>query len=166
MTRHAPPVAVLIACCAVVAAARRRYLVVTVRGSSMSPAYDDAARILVRRARGTRTGTPRRGEVVVLRPPVAELAGISPLLVKRVAAVPGDEVPPDFRRAVPLPVVPLGRLLVRGDNDRSADSRSFGLVDAGLIVGTVIRQYRGPARPAAGSRRALNARDTQQKLSR
>jgi signal peptidase I len=151
MTRHAPSAALLIACCAAVAAARRRYLVVTVRGSSMRPAYDDAARVLVRRARGTRPGAPRRGEVVVLRPPVAELAGISPLLVKRVAAVPGDEVPPDFRRAVPLPVVPPGRLLVRGDNDRSADSRSFGLVDAGLIVGTVIRQHRGrPGRGAAG----------------
>jgi hypothetical protein len=69
-------------------------------------------------------------------------------------------VPPDFRRAVPLPVVPPGRLLVRGDNDRSADSRSFGLVDAWLIVGTVIRQYRGPARPTAGSRRAPDARNT------
>jgi signal peptidase I len=139
MTRPAPSAVLLIACCVAVAAARRRYLVVTVRGSSMCPAYEDADRVLVRRARGTRPGTPRRGEVIVLRPPVADLARISPLLVKRVAAVPGDEVPPDFRRAVPLPVVPPGRLLVRGDNDRSADSRSFGLVGAELIVGTVIR---------------------------
>jgi signal peptidase I len=132
--------AILIASAAL-AAARRRYLVVTVRGSSMSPTYDDADRILVRRTPAARPG---RGAIVVLRPPVAGLARISPLLVKRVAAVPGDEVPPDFRRAVPLPVVPPGRLLVRGDNDRSADSRSFGLVDAGLIVGAVVRPGRPP----------------------
>jgi signal peptidase I len=120
---------------ATVATVRRRYLVVTVRGSSMTPAYDDADRVLVRRTRST--GGPGRGEVVVLHAPEEELAKISPLLVKRVAAVPGDEVPADFRRAVPVPVVPPGHLLVRGDNGRSADSRSFGLVDSGLVVGTV-----------------------------
>jgi signal peptidase I len=136
-------VAAAIAGC-VAAAARRRYLVVTVRGSSMRPAYDDADRVLVRRStRDGRGRGPRPGEVIVLRPPVAELAVISSLLVKRVAAVPGDEVPPDFRQAVPLPVVPPGRLLVRGDNDSSADSRSFGLVDRGLVIGTVVRQRCG-----------------------
>jgi signal peptidase I len=139
--------ATLIVGCAV-AVVRRRYLVVTVRGSSMCPTYDDADRVLVRRTRSVRPGGPGRGEVIVLRPPVADLAGISPLLVKRVAAVPGDEVPLDFRRAVPLPVVPPSRLLVRGDNDRSADSRSFGLVDFGLVIGTVVR----PGRPASSGR--------------
>jgi signal peptidase I len=128
--------AVLVAGGAAAAAVRRRYLVVTVRGTSMSPAYHDADRVLVRRARGA--GGPGRGEVVVLHAPGEELAKISPLLVKRVAAVPGDEVPADFRRAVPVPVVPRGHLLVRGDGDRSADSRSFGLVNAGLVVGTVM----------------------------
>jgi signal peptidase I len=128
--------AVLVAGGAAVAHVRRRYLVVTVRGSSMSPAYDDADRVLVHRARSTRG--PGRGEVVVLHAPGEELAKISPLLVKRVAAVPGDEVPADFRPAVPVAVVPPGHLLVRGDNDRSADSRSFGLVGSGLVVGTVM----------------------------
>jgi signal peptidase I len=139
--------AILIVGCAI-AAVRRRYLVVTVRGSSMCPTYYDADRVLVRRTRGVRPG---RGEVIVLRPPVEELAGISPLLVKRVAAVPGDEVPPDFRRAVPLPIVPPRRLLVRGDNDRSADSRSFGLVDSGLVIGTVVRHGRSRV-PRTGRR--------------
>ena len=124
---------------AAVAALRRRYLLVTVRGSSMYPAYSDADRVLVRRVRDSSASRVRRGEVVVLRPPVAELAVISPLLVKRVAAVPGDGVPPDFRPAVPDPVVPPGRLLVRGDGDGSADSRSFGFVDLGFVVGTVVR---------------------------
>lgn len=154
MTRRPALAAALIAACLAscvagwaAAAVRRRYLVVTVRGASMRPAYDDADRVLVRRAtRGVRAVTgagPRPGEIVVLRPPLAELAAISPLLVKRVAAVPGDEVPPDFRQAVPLAVVPAGRLLVRGDNDASADSRSFGLVDSGLVVGTVVRSRPG-----------------------
>jgi signal peptidase I len=134
--------ALLIAGCAMVAAVRRRYLLVTVRGSSMCPTYYDADRILVRRTRSVRLNGPCRGEIVVLRPPVETMARISPLLVKRVAAVPGDEVPPGFRRAVPLPTVPPRRLLVRGDNDRSADSRSFGLVDFELVVGTVVRYGR------------------------
>ncbi len=130
---------VLIAGCTSVAAVRRRYLVVTVRGSSMCPTYDDADRVLVRRTRSVRRSGPLHGEVIVLRAPVRALADISPLLVKRVAAVPGDEIPPDFRQAAPLPLVPPGQLLVRGDNDHSADSRSFGLIDFGLIVGTVVR---------------------------
>ena len=134
--------ALLMAGGAMVAAVRRRYLLVTVRGSSMCPTYYDADRILVRRTRSVRLNGPCRGEIVVLRPPVETMARISPLLVKRVAAVPGDEVPPGFRRAVPLPIVPPRRLLVRGDNDRSADSRSFGLVDFELVVGTVVRYGR------------------------
>lgn len=146
---------VLIAGCAGVAVVRRRYLVVTVRGSSMSPTYYDADRVLVRRTRNARSGAPGRGEVIVLRPPVEEMAGTSPFLVKRVAAVPGDDVPPDFRRAVPLPIVPPRRLLVRGDNDRSADSRSFGLVDLGLVVGTVVWDAQSP--PPAGSGLAAGA---------
>ncbi len=135
--------ALVVVGCAAVALVRRRYLVVTVRGSSMCPTYYDADRVLVRRTRSVCPSGPCRGEVVVLRTPVEEMAGISPLLVKRVAAVPGDEVPCDFRRAVPLPIVPPGQLLVRGDSDRSADSRIFGLVDFGLVVGTVVRPERG-----------------------
>jgi signal peptidase I len=125
--------AVLVVGVAAVTTARRRYLVVTVRGSSMSPTYDDADRVLTRRTR--RAGG--RGEVVVLHAP-GETAKISPLLVKRVAAVPGDEVPAEYRPVVPDLVVPPGHLLVRGDNNASADSRSFGLVDSRLVVGTVL----------------------------
>ena len=135
MTVLAAVAAVLVVGGAAVTAIRRRYLVVTVRGSSMSPAYDDADRVLMRRIRSA--GVPARGEVVVLRAP-GDTAKISPLLVKRVAAVPGDEVPAEFRRVVAVPVVPPGTLLVRGDNNRSADSRSFGLVNSRLVVGTAI----------------------------
>ena len=134
MTILAALAAALVVGAAAVTTARRRYLVVTVRGSSMSPAYHDADRVLMRRTR-----IPGRGEVVVLHAP-GPVAKLSPLLVKRVAAVPGDEVPAEFRPAVPVPVVPPGHLLVRGDSARSADSRTFGLVNSGLVVGTVIRR--------------------------
>ncbi|HET7012672.1 MAG TPA: S26 family signal peptidase [Streptosporangiaceae bacterium] len=141
MSVLAAAVAVLIAtgaagaACAAIATVRRRYLVVTVRGSSMSPTFDDAERVLTRRTGGT--DSPVRGEVVVLRAP-GDAAKVSPLLVKRVAAAPGDEVPAEFLPVVPVPVVPPGHLLVRGDNNASADSRSFGLVDSRLVVGTVM----------------------------
>lgn len=139
MTLLAAIAAILVAGGAAVATVRRRCLVVTVRGSSMSPAYDDADRVLMRRTRSP--GGLGRGKVVVLHAP-GEAAKISPLLVKRVAAVPGDEVSAEFRPAVPVPVVPAGHLLVRGDNNRSADSRSFGLVDCRLVVGTVVTSPR------------------------
>lgn len=152
--------ALLVAACGAVAVVRRRYLVVTVRGSSMCPTYYDADRVLVRRTRGDRWIGPCRGEVIVLRPPVQEMADISPLVVKRVAAVPDDEVPPDFCRAVPFAMVPPRSLLVRGDNDGSADSRSFGLVEFGLIVGTVTRLVYSRAAIACGpaADRQVNAR--------
>lgn len=140
-----PFAVLLIIAGAALTAVRRRYLVVTVRGSSMCPTYRDADRVLVRLVRGSSSRDPRRGQVIVLRPPVEELRLLSPLLVKRVAAVPGDAVPADFSQVVPLPVVPPRRLLVRGDNEGSADSRSFGLVDFELVVGVALRSGRPPA---------------------
>ncbi|MCA2189918.1 S24/S26 family peptidase [Nonomuraea cavernae] len=47
-------------------AVRRRYLVITVNGASMRPAFTDGDRVLVRRAT---IRLPARGDVVVLRTP-------------------------------------------------------------------------------------------------
>ena len=80
----------LLALSAVVA--RRRLMVVTAFGSSMEPTFPTGTRLLV-----LRTGRVRRGDVVVLlhqeggRPRADPFA--SHYLVKRLAALPGDDVP-------------------------------------------------------------------------
>ncbi|GAA2317039.1 S26 family signal peptidase [Streptomyces violaceusniger] len=133
---------------------RRRFVVVTVRGTSMRPAYDDGDQVLVRRDLA-----PARGRVVVVeRPsvdrvgwraaPVPTAAGRAMIsgrewLIKRVAAAPGDPVPRDRVPAlahVPEDRIPPGRLVLLGDNvDVSFDSRLVGYFPAERVLGTVLR---------------------------
>lgn len=76
-----------------------------------------------------RPGRIRRGDLVVVRPPGYELE-----MVKRVAAVPGDEA--DTGQLEP------GMYLVLGDNPaRSTDGRAFGPVPASAITGVVRFRY-------------------------
>ncbi|MEV0385480.1 S26 family signal peptidase [Nonomuraea sp. NPDC050643] len=127
---------------------RRRYLVVTVHGESMVPAYLPGERVLVRR---TAPGALRAGQVVVLR----EFAAARPdgdrveeprpqWIIKRVAAVPGDAIPRDTvpaLRTAPGTLVPAGRLVVLGDNPaRSHDSRHTGYLTADRLFGVVLRK--------------------------
>jgi signal peptidase I len=62
-------------------------------------------------------------------------------LVKRVTAVAGDAVPEEVRPSVggADSLVPVGALVVRGDAERSQDSRHFGFVLADSVLGTVVR---------------------------
>ncbi|MFD8542584.1 S26 family signal peptidase [Streptomyces sp. NPDC059649] len=149
-------------------ALRRRLVAVTVRGASMEPAYRDGDRVLVRRGR-----RPAPGQVVVVRDPPATGPNHGPiaasdvgpasartpaaaapaaaaravpapaLLIKRVAAVPGDPVPRDrvaALAAVPERYVPHGRLVLLGDNPAASfDSRHRGYFAAAHVVGTVWR---------------------------
>lgn len=115
---------------------RSRLLVVTVHGVSMEPTYSAGDRLLVRRSRLARV---RAGQVVVVR-----VAGAAPgdptggRMVKRVVALPGDPVPP--RIPVSDAVVPVGRLVVLGDNlARSNDSRRLGYIPADALIGVVLR---------------------------
>jgi nickel-type superoxide dismutase maturation protease len=105
---------------------------VEVAGESMTPTLRPGDWLLA-----TRTGRIRRGSVVVLRHP-----GRSLDLVKRVRAVPGDEV--DGRILGP------DEFLVVGDNQRtSTDGRSFGPVPREAIEGVVRFRYHpnpGPIR--------------------
>ncbi|AEV87841.1 Signal peptidase I T [Actinoplanes sp. SE50] len=128
--------AVLAVPLAVAAAARAGLRVVEVRGHSMNPAYADGDRILVRRGRA-RTGRP----VVFRRPDLAGPAAADvDWLVKRVVATAGQPVPQALAGVVPDAVVPPGRLLVRGDNPHSIDSRHFGYVAEADVLGVAIRR--------------------------
>ena len=74
-----------------------------------------------------RWGEPGRGDVVTLLSPRD-----GTLLVKRIAAVPGDLIEGVGQR------VPPDKYFVTGDNrDHSVDSRSFGMVDRAMILGRV-----------------------------
>jgi signal peptidase I len=116
---------------------RRRLWVITVRGQSMTPTYRDGDRLLVWRPGRFRV---RAGVVVVFAPPDAGPPLDVPWLVKRVVAVTGDQVPDDVRPVAGMARVPTGRLVVRGDGARSLDSRHFGLVDSGTVLGVVVRR--------------------------
>jgi len=120
--------------------ARRRLMVVTAFGSSMEPTFPTGTRLLV-----LRTGRVRRGDVVVLlhqdeRPRDDPFA--SHYLVKRLAALPGDDVPTSVATIVESQDgrVPAGRAVVLGDSEHSTDSRSWGYVPLGDIVGRSIRR--------------------------
>ncbi len=137
---------------------RHRLIVTEVHGPSMLPTYRDGDRLLTRRAGRSPL---RPGQVVVLRNPrPAGVPGSStgPLLVKRVAAVAGDRLPPDMPDLPPdLPDgrVPAGHLVVLGDNRaQSLDSRQLGPIPVGNIVGTVVRRMAVPTR-----RRSLDRAD-------
>jgi nickel-type superoxide dismutase maturation protease len=88
---------------------------VVVEGRSMEPTLAPGDRLLVVRARSLHAG-----DVVAVRDP----AEARRVLVKRISAVLEDEI------------------VVRGDNPgASTDSRSFGPVPAGAVLGRVVRCY-------------------------
>ncbi|GAA3768706.1 S26 family signal peptidase [Micromonospora maritima] len=140
--------------------ARRRLLLVQVLGPSMEPTLREGSHVLARRLSGA---TPATGQVVVVcqPPPWHSVAswragersgpeGFWPAgrpqpdkqwIVKRVAATEGEPVPPEFHRwrAELGAVVPTGQILLLGDNpDRSFDSRRFGYVSTGTVLGVVL----------------------------
>jgi len=137
-----------------VAVLRRWLFVVTVRGRSMEPHLRAGDRVLARRAG---IAGIRPGDVVVLErpdddlrwtlPPGRRAAMRGPLLIKRVAAVPGDQPPRQAAPALadhPEPLVPPGHLVAFGDNRRhSLDSKQIGYFPADRLVGIVLRPMRG-----------------------
>ncbi|MFI1829345.1 S26 family signal peptidase [Streptomyces sp. NPDC020412] len=129
------------------AGAARRLLVVTVHGPSMTPTHHHGDRLLVRRTRRV-----HRGQVVVVlrprSPAVWREDRHSPLIVKRVAAVPGESVPPG---SVPPSAesrdgrVPPGLVVLLGDNTAaSVDSRQLGFFPHGDVIGVVTRSLPRP----------------------
>jgi nickel-type superoxide dismutase maturation protease len=113
-------VGVVIALSAIFGMLRRRYVVATVDGLSMMPTLMPGDRLLVRRVAIRQV---RRGQIVVVLDP----AWPSAWVVKRVAAVHGD---------------PPSGLYVLGDNTQdSRDSRHYGYLTAGALLGVVRRSY-------------------------
>lgn len=122
--------------------ARRRWLVVTVAGNSMEPTLRDGQRLIARRLRG-QAGCAR-SDIVVFLLPTRQLQELESeelaYRVKRVAAVAGDPVPDWARAALSADEqarVPLGKVVVSGDNPRSQDSRQLGYIDARSIIAVV-----------------------------
>lgn len=126
-------IAVLVALLAA-AAVRGSFLVVTVCGTSMEPAYSDGGRVLALRPWARRV---RRGGVVVVDAP--DLTG--GFLIKRVFSVPGDDVPRETFPALDGDTVPAGSVVLRGDNaGHSYDSGQAGYFPVSGIRGVVLRR--------------------------
>jgi signal peptidase I len=139
----------LAACALAVMLARRRFVVVTVAGASMEPTLLPGDRVLVRRCG---CDPLLVGAIVVFREPGGgnwpgvPAAGTPSQrwAIKRIAALPGCEVPDSVRSAVGgTDVVPPGMLVVLGDGVRSGDSRQWGFIPADQAMGTVIRKLAG-----------------------
>jgi len=129
--------------------------VYSIPSASMSPTLQVGDHILVtsyKLAGGHQV--PRRGDVIVFRSP----GGSGEVLVKRIVGTPGDLIdaaggnirigghtlaePYLMRRAtsgvISAQIVPPGSFFVMGDNRaHSYDSRSWGTVPGGLIIGRV-----------------------------
>jgi signal peptidase I len=107
------------------AIARRCWMVVTVRGHSMTPTLHSGDRLVVRR--WIRGAMPAVGDVIVFLP---DDLGYR---IKRVAAIAGDPVPAWLGRD-PGACIPAGHVIVRGDNPRSEGSRKLGYIPIGAII--------------------------------
>jgi signal peptidase I len=127
-------------------ALRRQFAVVLVRGTSMQPALKPGDRILVRR--GGRE--PQVNDVVIFPDPSLPVTGS--WVVKRVAAVAGDPVPPGVPGAeVGAALVPPRVLAVIGDNRAaSRDSRHWGLLPEDVVLGRAVRTLHATRRNPAG----------------
>ncbi|WP_234359011.1 S26 family signal peptidase [Plantactinospora sp. BC1] len=143
---------------------RARLVVVTVEGGSMEPTLHGRDRIVVRRTPARRL---RVGQIVVLEQPRPGPRPGGPTsgggirgrrwMIKRLAALPGDPLPPGVTVDGGAASVPAGRVVVLGDNrDASTDSRTFGPVPLDQVLGVALRRYAGggpiiaetPHRPA------------------
>ncbi len=142
--RWAGSVSAILACGVLVAWARRGFLYSTVEGCSMEPTLYAGDRLLVRRVAA---GRLRVGDLVVcpvrlpggavFLPPPGE--SDPRLWVKRLAALPGDPMPPGMVAAGYGGTVPPGVAVLLGDNPAaSTDSRAVGPVPLDRVLGRVV----------------------------
>jgi signal peptidase I len=134
----APSLLAISAVLTLVVFARRRLVVVHVTGRSMLPGLRPGDRVLVQRT-AVSGFKLKPGDVVVLRAPVKPH-----WVIKRVAALPGDPVPASVRPATGRAlIVPAGMLVVLADNPIGIDSRDWGFVRIGGLLGAVIWKFPG-----------------------
>jgi signal peptidase I len=121
---------------------RRTFVVVTVDGQSMEPTFTAGDRVLARRST---IGRVKTGDVVVVGDSAIRdgdlPVGSHALIIKRVAAVPGDVIPRQTvpaLAAAPGSTVPPGKLVLLGDNPVSSDSRQIGYFDGVWLVGRAV----------------------------
>jgi signal peptidase I len=109
------------------------FIMVTVRGLSMTPTLQHGDRVLVLRTWAARR--LRRGDVVIAKPP---LPGGERLWIKRVRAVQGDRA---VSRDEEL-VLSEREVFLVGDHEAgSFDSRQYGAVSTDDIIGRVVHHF-------------------------
>jgi signal peptidase I len=112
---------------------------VVVKGVSMYPTFKDGQRVLVCRAYWL-VGPIKAKDVVVLK----DAESSDGYIIKRVYRMAGEKVdevncPRGWRLSSGQYVVPAGKIYVLGDNRaQSEDSRYFGAVDIGSVLGKVV----------------------------
>lgn len=128
---------------------RRSLFAVTVEGGSMEPTLVAGDRLLARRVPAFALCP---GQIVIIEKasPVGgwhwDDTGTTRItdghwMIKRVAAVPGDPVPPGIAAASGVRVPP-GSIVVLGDNrEASIDSRELGLIPVTRVLGVSLRHY-------------------------
>jgi signal peptidase I len=123
---------------------RATYSVICVDGHSMAPVLNDGDRLLVRRAAAAGL---RRGQIAVVRSPDS-IGGT--FLVKRIAALPGDPVPPSVAAVVAGARIPAGDVVLLSDNSEdSFDSRDHGCFPLADVHAVALRKL--PLKPVSGS---------------
>ncbi|AOY76325.1 signal peptidase I [Clostridium formicaceticum] len=128
-----------------------------VKNYSMVPTLDENNFLIVNRLL-YKQGTPKRGDIIVFRSPLKTAAGKDKLLIKRIIALPGEEivirdgnvfidgeyleepylVEDSYTEGTVDLVIPEGKIFAMGDNrENSLDSRDdiLGLVDMEDVIG-------------------------------
>ena len=138
----AAAVAGLLATAAAIGLARTKFLAVRVRGASMEPTLHDGDLVIAVR---TTRHMPRGGIVVFPEPQNRPGAADPPLpappglVVKRIAAVPGDRLPPELWAHLGRgSLVPADCIAVLSDNPVGADSRIWGYIPQESCVGLIV----------------------------
>lgn len=113
---------------------------ILLQGPSMEPTIQNNDVIIAEKLTSTfRKNDYKRGDIVVVRSP------LNPhnFICKRIAGLPGDSVRVNYFPKI----VPRGHVWLLGDNKtNSTDSRDFGSLPMGLIIGRVIVRIWPPGR--------------------